>query len=236
MPKGTIYLIPSLLAPDSHAQAIPPYNQEIIKNLSLFFVENLRSARRFISGMGLGLVISELEFYELSKKTEDQEVNAYLHLLLEGRDAGIISEAGCPGIADPGARLCDRAHREGITVKPLVGPSSILLALMASGMSGQSFAFHGYLPIPKDERKKRIKFLEKLSAEQNQTQIFMETPYRNNQLFQSLLQHCAPRTRLCVALNLQAPEEWIHTWTIREWREKALDLHKQPAIFLLERG
>ncbi|PWJ58762.1 16S rRNA (cytidine1402-2'-O)-methyltransferase [Dyadobacter jejuensis] len=227
----TIYLIPTVLAADTASGVLPAEVSEVIKNIDIFFVENLRTARRFISSLRLGKVIDQLEFWELDKKTPSQITWERLQNLKGS--AGIISEAGCPGVADPGAVAVEMAHQLGYTVKPLVGPSSILLALMGSGMNGQSFAFHGYLPIDKAERKTVIKQLEKESAQRGQTQIFMETPFRNNQLLAAILDTAAPNSRLCIASNLTAPDEFIRTMAVKDWKKNVPELHKQPTIFLL---
>ena len=205
----------------------------MLGTLDYFFAEELRTARRFVSGLRLGRVIEDLTFYELNKKTPESETSSQLRRLPTGKDIGVLSEAGCPGVADPGAVAVRLAHQLGMKVVPLVGPSSILLGLMASGLNGQSFAFHGYLPIDQAARRKALLFLEKEVQELNQTQIFMETPFRNNHMMQTILEACQPETRLCVASNLTAPEEYIKTQTIRQWKTQKIDLHKQPTIFLL---
>lgn len=229
----TLFLIPIILAPDTAAQVLSPQVTEVIGQLDYFLVEEVRTARRFISSLRLGRVIEQLNFQELSKKTTATEILEYFHTLPEGVDVGVLSEAGCPGVADPGAVAVALAHSLGWRVAPLVGPSSILLALMASGFSGQSFAFQGYLPIDRAERQKAIKRLEQLVTSQQQTQLFMETPFRNNQLLEALLQTCHPNSKLCIASNLTAPEEYIRTQTIAQWRASPPDLHKKPTIFVL---
>lgn len=234
MNPGKIYLIPNLLSPDSHARAIPPYNLMIIQKLQHFFVEDVRNARRFISSLKLGISIDSLQFYLLNKDTGILEINAMLNPVIAGQDAGVISEAGCPGIADPGSVLVAQAYTHHIQVCPLVGPSSILLALMASGMNGQSFVFHGYLPIQAQERKTKIQDLEKKAEKLQQTQIFIETPYRNNQMLGTLLETCKEHTQLCIAANIQAVDEFIQTKKIGLWKKQIPDLHKKPAIFLLQ--
>ncbi|WP_337044615.1 SAM-dependent methyltransferase [Emticicia sp. 17c] len=227
----TIFLIPTVLAPDTQTDVLSPQVIEVIKNLNVFFVEDLRTARRFISSLKLNKVIDELTFFELNKDTPPEQTMAQLKKLRT--DAGIISEAGCPGIADPGAVAVNFAHQLGYKVSPLVGPSSILLALMASGFNGQSFIFHGYLPIDKTARVKSLKSLEQTAKTKSQTQIFMETPYRNNQLFEDMLQNLNPDTRLCVAANITASDELIRTLTVKDWKKQKPDLHKKPTIFLL---
>ena len=227
----TIFLIPTVLAPDTQDSVLSPQIIEVVTHLNTFFVEDLRTARRFISSLKLGKVIDDLTFFELNKYTPQEQTLAQLKKL-KG-DAGIISEAGCPGIADPGAVAVGFAHQLGYKVRPLVGPSSILLALMASGFNGQSFTFHGYLPIEKDAKIKAIKNLEQTAKSKNQTQIFMETPYRNNALLQDALQNLNAETLLCVAANITAEDEMIKTMPVKEWKKQKPDLHKMPVIFLL---
>lgn len=227
----TIFLIPTILAPDTQNDVLSPQIIEVVKNLNVFFVEDLRTARRFISSLKIGKVIDELTFFELNKDTPQEQTLSQLKKL-KG-DAGIISEAGCPGIADPGAVAVGFAHQLGYKVRPLVGPSSILMALMASGFSGQSFTFHGYLPIEKVAKIKAIKSLEQAAKSKSQTQIFMETPYRNNQLLEDILQNVHIETLLCIAANITAEDELIKTLPIREWKKQKPDLHKKPTIFLM---
>jgi 16S rRNA (cytidine1402-2'-O)-methyltransferase len=231
--KGVLYLIPTVLAPATSGQVLSPQIKDVISHLNHFFVENVRTARRFISELQTGKSIESLQFYTLDKDTPSSEVAQYLNILLSGEDAGVISEAGCPGIADPGAVAVQLAHKKEIQVVPLVGPSSILLALMASGFSGQSFVFHGYLPIDKTERTKAIRQLEKDSVQKNQTQICMETPFRNNQLLDDFLNVCHSETLLCIATQITAPDEMIRTLSIKIWAKSKPDLHKKPTIFLL---
>jgi len=228
--KRTLYLIPTILADDTQNQVLSPQIIDTIKNLNIFFVENVRTARRFISSLKLGKVIDELTFFELDKDTPEELTGERLLRLTQ--DAGILSEAGCPGIADPGAVAVSIAHKLDIQVVPLVGPSSILLALMSSGMSGQSFVFHGYLPIDKMERKKALQQLER-DARRGQTQIFMETPFRNNQLFEAIMETCTSEMLLCIACNVTGTDEFIKTLTVRNWKTARPDLHKKPTIFLL---
>lgn len=227
----TIFLIPTVLAPETQDRVLSPQIIEVVKHLDVFFVEDLRTARRFISSLKLGKIIDELTFYELNKDTPQDQTLAQLKKL-KG-DAGIISEAGCPGIADPGAVAVGFAHQLGYKVRPLVGPSSILLALMASGFNGQSFTFHGYLPIEKAAKVKALKSLEQTAKSKNQTQIFMETPYRNNSLLEDVLQNLNPETLLCIAANITADDELIKTLPVKEWKKQKPDLHKKPTIFLL---
>ncbi len=236
--RSTLFLIPTVLAEGTAAAVLSPQVLDVIANLDYFFAEELRTARRFVSGLRLGRVIEDLTFHELNKKTREGAVAAHLRALPAGADIGVLSEAGCPGVADPGAVAVRLAHDMGMKVVPLVGPSSILLALMASGLSGQSFAFHGYLPIDKVARRKALLFLEKDAREFGQTQIFMETPFRNNHMMETLLEACQPDTLLCVASNLTASDEYVKTQSVQQWRIQArsnykLDLHKQPTVFLL---
>lgn len=231
--KGQLYLIPTVLAPGTNGQVLASQIREVIIQTDHFFVENIRTARRFIGELQTGKVIDDIQFYELNKDTVLNDIRKHFSLLKEGKNVGVISEAGCPGIADPGALAVKLAHEQGIRVIPLVGPSSILLALMASGFSGQSFVFHGYLPIDKGERARTVRQMEKEALQKNQTQIFMETPFRNNQLLEDLLTHCQPGTLLCIASNITAPDEFIRTMTAKEWKENKPDLHKKPTIFLL---
>ncbi len=230
-PPIHLYLLPTVLAADTAAAVLPASLVTTIGKLDIFFVENLRTARRFISGLQLGKAIDQLTFYELNKDTPEEVTKAQLQSLTA--NAGILSEAGCPGVADPGAVAVKLAHSLQYKVIPLVGPSAILLALMASGMSGQSFVFHGYLPIDKALRRKAIQQMERTVLHTGQTQLFMETPFRNNQLLQTLLETCAPATLLCIATQLTAPEEQVLTRPVSHWRKAVPDLHKQPTIFLI---
>lgn len=227
----TLFLIPTILAEGTQDQVIGPQIREVISNLDVFFVENIRTARRFISSLKLGKIIDDLVFIELNKDTPESATAEELRKLKQ--NAGVISEAGSPGVADPGAVAVHIAHQLGIRVVPLVGPSSILLALMASGMSGQSFAFHGYLPIDKVQRKKTIQALERDARQKQQTQLFMETPFRNNQMMEAVLEACMPDTLLCVACNVTDKEEFIRTLPVKKWRANLPDLHKKPTIFLI---
>ncbi|WP_304232320.1 SAM-dependent methyltransferase [Jiulongibacter sediminis] len=225
-----LYLIPTILAPETQDKTLSPQVIEKIKELNIFFVENLKTARRFISSLKLGKVIDEITFYELTKNSNFDETFEIISQLPE--DAGILSEAGCPGIADPGALAVDIAHQLDMEVIPLVGPSSILLALMASGFNGQSFAFHGYLPIDKKERARRVKELERLALTSGQTQLFMETPYRNNQMLDTIVKTCNPNTKLSISANLTGEDAISKTMRIEKWKSvKEIDLHKKPAIF-----
>lgn len=230
----TLYLIPTPLADDTSDATVLPAIRAIIEKTDAYFVENVRSARRFITGLKTSRVIDETTFFDLDKDTPPADTRRQIQELMERkRSAGVLSEAGCPGVADPGAVVVGMAHALGWRVEPLVGPSSILLALMASGMSGQSFIFHGYLPIEKQDRARSIRFLEKEAQQRQQTQIFMETPYRNDALFTDLLANCQPNTRLCVACNLTAPDAFVRTLLVREWKSQVPDLRKKPTVFLL---
>lgn len=229
---GRLFLIPSVLAENTAAAVIPQQVQELCTTIKYFLCENVRTSRRFLSSLKLGITIEDLQLEELSKDTPDGEVPGLLAPLLQGHDVGLMSEAGCPAVADPGARAVAHAHKQGIQVVPLVGPSSILLALMASGLNGQEFAFKGYLPVKNPQRSQVIKELEKL-AKAGQTQIFMETPYRNNQLLADVMQVCQPNMLLCIAANITAPTEFIRTATIADWKKQLPDLHKQPVIFVI---
>lgn len=230
----TLYLIPTPLADDTAGLVLPPTIREVIEKTDAYFVENVRTARRFISGLKTTRVIDDTTFFDLDKDTPPADTRRQIQELTERkRNAGVLSEAGCPGVADPGAVIVGMAHTLGWRVEPLVGPSSILLALMASGLNGQSFVFHGYLPIEKAERSRAVRFLEKEAQGRLQTQIFMETPYRNDALFADVLANCEPNTRLCVACNLTAPDAFVRTMTIREWKSQTPDLRKKPTVFLL---
>ncbi|WP_080057075.1 SAM-dependent methyltransferase [Spirosoma aerolatum] len=230
----TLYLIPTLLADDTAHRVLPSTIREIIEKTDTYFVENVRSARRFISGLKTARVIDETLFFDLTKETPPTDTRRQIQELTERKqNAGVLSEAGCPGVADPGAVVVGMAHTLGWRVEPLVGPSSILLALMASGMSGQSFVFHGYLPIDRQDRARTLRNLEKEAQQRQQTQIFMETPYRNDALFADILASCQANTRLCVASNLTATDALVRTLTIREWKSNVPDLRKKPTVFLL---
>lgn len=231
--KGKLFLIPTPLAENSIDKLLTPQIQQVIRSLDYFLVENVRTARRFISSLKLGIVIEKLHFEVLDKKTKPDELSNLCRPLLNGTNIGIMSEAGCPGIADPGNLAVTFAHKNGIEVIPLVGPSSIFMALMASGFNGQSFAFHGYLPIDKQKRINSIKKLERDARQKKQTQIFMDTPFRNDQLLADMLKTCQQDTRLCIARDITGSNEYIITQTVKEWRKAKIDLHKVPTIFLL---
>lgn len=234
MNSTKVYLIPSLLGESEHSRVLPLYNLDIIRSLNTFVVENEKSARKFIKQVCPDKVQSDLDIYILNKATEPEEMFDLIKLLDKGISFGIISEAGLPAIADPGAQLVKIAQEKRIQVVPLVGPSSILLALMASGMNGQKFSFHGYLPIDKTERKKRLSYLENESAKTGVAQIFMETPYRNNQMVDDLTKILHSDTKICVACHITLDDEDIRTLTIQEWRTEKYDFHKRPAIFVMQ--
>ena len=233
---GTIYMIPCPIA-DSESvwEVLPEANRKIMNSLDYFIVENVRSARRFLSKAGIERKIDELEFVELNEHTTSQrDIERMLRPVLEGRSAGVISEAGVPGVADPGADIVALAHRHGVRIVPLVGPSSILMVMMASGQNGQSFAFNGYLPIKEPERSRAIKGLERRATEERQAQIFIEAPYRNTKLFETLCRTLSPKVRLTVACDITAPNEFISTRSIEEWRRSGVpDIEKRPTIFVL---
>jgi 16S rRNA (cytidine1402-2'-O)-methyltransferase len=226
-----IYLIPCTLANDA-TDTIPAYVMDAVKNCTVIFAENERTSRRFLKAMDKSIVIDAYEWFTIHK-AEGEVLQAFKQKIKEQKNIAIISEAGCPGIADPGQLLIAAGQELQCTVKPLVGPSSILLSLMASGMNGQQFEFVGYLPIDNGERIKKIKELEAASLKHSSTKIFIETPYRNNQLMEALLKTCVPSTKICVAVNLTAVDEQINTMTVAQWKTKKPELHKLPAIFLL---
>lgn len=231
--QASLYLIPVTLGETEHRRVLPDYNREVVGRINHFIVENVRTARRFLKKADPAIVIDELTFYELNKHTSGQEVAGYLAPLARGEDVGVISEAGCPAIADPGADVVAIAQRKGYPVVPLVGPSSILMSVMGSGFNGQSFAFHGYLPIDASERTSAIKRLEGRIYAENQTQLFIETPYRNNKLAEELIRTCRPSTKLCIASQITCPDEFIRTRPVKEWVGKVPDLSKKPTIFLI---
>jgi 16S rRNA (cytidine1402-2'-O)-methyltransferase len=231
--KGKLYLIPTPLSENSLDKMVTNEMNSVIKDLNFFLAENIRTSRRFISSLKLGKIIEDLHFDILDKNTSAKEIRKLCTPLLQGRDLGVLSEAGCPGIADPGNLVSTFAHQHDIEVIPLVGPSSIFMALMASGFNGQSFVFHGYLPIDKQKRMQFIKAIVNDAINKKQTQIFMETPYRNNSLFADLMKYCRPYTRLCVAKDISGAMEMIKTQTILEWKKSKPDLHKVPTVFLI---
>lgn len=234
MKLGTLYLIPVTLGDDNITKVLPSEVVSIAQQLDTFVVENEKSARHFLSTIKTIKPVRELTLNLLNEHTEDKNISTLLAPLLAGKDIGLMSDAGCPGIADPGAKLVELAHQKGIRVIPFVGPSSILLSLMASGLNGQQFAFLGYLPVDKTLRNQKLKEVEKRSLTHKETQLFIETPYRNQHMLEALLSTCQPNTRLCVACDISLGTETITTKTIAGWKKSPLpDLHKRPTVFLL---
>lgn len=234
--NSKVYLIPTVLHDDEKAlEALPAYLLDAIKDCQVFFVENEKTARRFFKKLWREMVIDDYTWHTIHKAEQFVRA-AFVQSLIQGKNIGIVSEAGCPGVADPGQLLISVAQQLNAKVIPLVGPSSILLSLMASGMNGQSFQFVGYLPIEEQERRKSIKELEEYSYKKNCTQLFIETPYRNNQLFKTLLATCKNETRICVAIDLTASTESIQTKNVKDWKQINIELHKKQAIFLLYAG
>lgn len=230
---ANLYLIPTTLGDTSIERVLPPDLTQLISSIPVFIVENLRTARRFLKKVNPAIVIDDLLFFELNQHTEKKEISRFLEPNQKGLDIGIISEAGCPGVADPGADVVRIAHTKNIRVVPLVGPSSILLALMASGMSGQNFAFNGYLPIKNPEKSQQIKMLENRMQTEGQTQIFIEAPYRNAQLLDDLLKNCDPNTMLCIAVDITLETEFILSKPVSYWKTHIPDIQKRPAIFMI---
>ena len=229
-----LYLIPVTLGDTPHEQVLPAYNREIVSQIRHFIVEEVRTARRFLRRMDPAFDIDGSTFYPMGKHADENKYASYLRPLEQGLPVGVISEAGCPAVADPGADVVAIAQHRGFRVVPLVGPSSMIMAVMSSGLSGQSFAFNGYLPIDPAERQKRLKQLESRVIAEHQTQLFIETPYRNQKLFEAILSVCRPQTRLCIAAGITTPDEWIHTHSVAEWKRQSLpDLSHIPAIFLI---
>ncbi len=233
--KGKLYLIPTTLGENEPLEVLPLSVRQVIEKTTHFIVENEKSARRFIKKITPRKSQSSLQIYKLDKFTNEIEIQHYLDACEKGENVGLLSEAGVPAVADPGALIVQSAHHKNIRVVPLVGPSSIIMALMSSGMNGQNFAFNGYLPIDKAERKRKIKQLEKLSFEKDQSQIFIETPYRNEKMLADLLQALAPDTQLCIAANITLPAEYIKTLSVKDWAYAKPDLHKKPAIFIIHK-
>lgn len=231
--EKALYLLPVTLGDTSIEKVLPQYNASIIAGIRHFIVENVRSARRFLRSVDAQFDIDGSQFFELNKHTSPADISGFLKPLQAGNPMGVISEAGCPAVADPGADVVAIAQRKGFKVVPLVGPSSIILSVMASGFNGQSFAFHGYLPIKPDERVKKLRTLEQRIYAEEQTQLFIETPYRNNKMVEDILKNCRPQTKLCIAANLTCPDEYVRTQTVKEWRGKVPDLSKIPCIFLI---
>lgn len=232
---GKLYLIPTTLGEMQPEDVLPQTIKRSIDFIDHYIVENEKTARRFIKSVHPEKKQSELKLSLLNKHTEESDYLKMIQPLLNGMNVGLMSEAGCPGVADPGAVIVKIAHEKGIQVVPLVGPSSILLAIMASGMNGQSFAFNGYLPIDASEKRNAIKQFEKLSQDKNQSQLFIETPYRNNKLLEDLIQILNPSTHLCIACDITLPTEFIKTKTINEWKKNKVDLHKRPCIFIIHK-
>ena len=230
--QSLVYLVPCVLV-ETATETIPPYIIDAVKNCQVIFAENERTARRFLKNICKEIVIDDYEWFTMHK-AENEILSSFRQKITAGKNIAIISEAGCPGIADPGQILIAAAQEMNAVIKPLVGPSSILLALMASGMNGQQFEFVGYLPIDNLERNKAITALETSSQKKNSTQIFIETPYRNNQLLETLLKTCKPSTKLCIAAELTGPNEFVKTKSIADWKKEKNDFHKKPVIFLLQ--
>ena len=226
-----IYLVPSFLA-DNAVETIPGYVLESVKKCKVIFAENERTSRRFLKAMDKGIVIDDFEWFTIHK-AEQEQINIFKQKIKEGKNIAIISEAGCPGIADPGQMLVNEAQKLNVEIKPLVGPNSILLALMASGFNGQHFCFLGYLPIENADRIKKLKQIEEESSRKKCTQIFIETPYRNNKMLETILLHANPSTQLCIAVEITSPNEYIKTKSVAEWKNEKIDLHKKLVIFLL---
>lgn len=235
-PIGKLYLIPVTLGEEGNPfDVLPETIRRTIEFIDDYIVENEKTARRFIKSVLPEKIQASLRLSTLNKHTEIAEHNRMIQPCLEGKNVGLMSEAGCPGVADPGASIVKIAHEKGIQVVPLVGPSSILLALMGSGMNGQSFAFNGYLPIDKSDKKSALKNFEKLSYDKNQSQLFIETPYRNNKLVDDLLQVLQPNTHLCIACDITLPTEYIKTYRVADWKKIKIDLHNRPAIFIIHK-
>lgn len=230
---ASLYLIPNVLAEGDWQNVLPANILPILSSTKFFIVENIRTARRFMKMVNSDIDIDSCTFFEINKYTDSKDLPGFLKPLIDGNDVAVISEAGCPGVADPGADVVRIAHQKDLKVVPIVGPSSILLALMASGLNGQNFAFKGYLPVKPNERSRELAILEKTIKSTRQTQIFIETPYRNNQLIGDILKSCSPETLLCIAANITGNNEFIQTKTVQQWKVKVPDLHKQPVIFLL---
>ena len=231
--KGKLYLIPSPLGENDTSEVRPLPVLKSLEGFRTFVVEEVRTARRYLSKAGLKGKIDGLQFFELNEHTDAATVESYLKLFNDGNDVALISEAGLPAVADPGAQLVALAHRHGIEVIPAVGPSSLMMSLMASGLNGQSFAFCGYIPAKTDERRSKLKLLEKVSSQLKQTQIIIETPYRNDSLFKDILSTCSPSTRLCIAANITMPDAYIKTKTIAQWKKEEITIGKRPCVFLI---
>jgi 16S rRNA (cytidine1402-2'-O)-methyltransferase len=234
MKKGRLFLIPVTLGNnDTINKVLPEYNNLTIHKIKIFIVEQIRTARRFLRAVNHPVAIDDITFLELNKHTDIQAVSGYLNYAAKGEDIGLLSEAGTPCIADPGAIIVEKAHEKGIKIKPLVGPNSIIIALMASGFNGQHFLFHGYLPIENSQRNKKIKELEINIYKNNQTQIFIETPYRNNKMLDTLLNILKPETKICIAADITLKTEFIKTLPVKLWKKEKVNLHKRPVVFLI---
>ena len=231
--ETALYLLPVTLGDTPVEKVLPSYNKEIISGIRHFIVEDIRSARRFLKKVDREIDIDALTFYPLNKHTSPEDISGYLKPLVGGASMGVISEAGCPAVADPGADVVAIAQKRNFKVVPLVGPSSIILSVMGSGFNGQSFAFHGYLPIEPADRMRRLKELEARVYSENQTQLFIETPYRNHKMLEDILKTCRPQTKLCIAANITCEGEFIQTKTVKEWKGKLPELNKIPCIFLI---
>jgi len=234
--KGKLYLIPTTLGDNAPLEVLPISVKKIIELVDDYIVENEKTARHFIKKISSGKSQPSLKINLLNKFTQESELPSFLNPCEDGKPVGLLSEAGCPGIADPGAEIVRIAHKKNIQVVPLVGPSSILLALMASGMNGQNFTFNGYLPIDNSERRKALKYLERESFNKNASQVFIETPYRNNKMLEEICSSLSPDTNICVATDITLPSEYIKTQTIREWKKTNVDLHKRPTIFIVHKS
>lgn len=231
--KGNLYLIPTSLGDTMLNNVLPERSLSILNQITNYVVENIRTARRFLVKAKIKHKIDDLTFYELNKYSNPDDYNTYLSAITKGEHVGLLSEAGCPGVADPGADIVQIAHEKNIKVVPLVGPSSILLALMASGMNGQSFAFNGYLPVKKPQRIKQLKNDEQRSKNEKQSQIYIEAPYRNKALFADMLEQLKPTTKLCLAVDITLEDEFIKTKTVKDWKTKMPEINKKPAIFIV---
>ncbi len=232
---GKLYLIPTTLGETTAEAVLPITVKQCVDFIDFYIVENEKVARKSIKNILAEKKQADLHFFVLNKHTQKQEHTSFIVPLLEGKNMGLMSDAGCPGVADPGAAIVKLAHQKGIQVVPLVGPSSILLAMMASGMNGQSFAFNGYLPIDKSDKKAALKQFEKISFEKNQSQLFIETPYRNNKFLEDMLQILQPNTQLCIAVDITLPTEFIKTQSISSWKKTKIDLQNRPAIFIIHK-
>ncbi|MEN8120666.1 MAG: SAM-dependent methyltransferase [Bacteroidota bacterium] len=232
--SGNLYLIPTTLGDTMLNNVLPEHTLSILNQITHYIVENVRTARRFLVKAKIKHKIDDLTFYELNKHSNPQDYHTYLTPALNGEHVGILSEAGCPGIADPGADIVEIAHEKNINVVPLIGPSSILLALMASGMNGQSFAFNGYLPVKNPQRIKQFKNDEQRSKNEHQSQIYIEAPYRNKSLLADMLEQLKPTTKLCIAVDITLVTEFIKTKTVKDWRKKIPEINKRPAIFIIQ--